>query len=156
METPEKIIVGFTGTQRGLTSAQLEQLRYVLTKLQPQIAEFHHGDCVGADAQAHQIAKELGLFVAIHPPSDSRKQAHCVGGRTYPPKPYLDRNHDIVDISYLLIGGSGTPDETIRSGTWATIRYGKKSQKKVLVIFPDGSVKSHGKRERDGACLSLC
>ena len=31
-------------------------------------------------------------------------------------------------------------NEILRSGTWATIRYARKKSKKVMLIFPDGTM----------------
>jgi hypothetical protein len=55
-------------------------------------------------------------------------------------KEYLDRNHDIVDSSDLLIAVSESTVEVLRSGTWATIRYAKKLRKPIKIIYPDGKV----------------
>jgi hypothetical protein len=63
-------------------------------------------------------------------------QAHI----TCEPKGYLDRDHDIVDMSYLLIATPQTFDEQTRSGTWATVRYARKLRSKLLIIYPDGDI----------------
>lgn len=50
--------IGFTGTQNGMTKAQKSQLWNSVTDLTPSSIgghEFRHGDCVGADEQAHLI-----------------------------------------------------------------------------------------------------
>ena len=138
------MIIGFTGTQQGLTVTQRDMLVYTLTTLKGLGAtELHHGDCVGADAEAHQIARELGYCIVIHPPTNSNRVAGCEGDERLPPKPYLERNHDVGDICNILVGCSATHDEVLRSGTWATIRYAKKVKKQVLIIYPNGTVTSH-------------
>lgn len=127
--------IGFTGTSHGTTSSQREAVHQVLERLDPK--EFHHGDCIGADAEAHDIATKLNIPVFIHPPSDPSKRAFC-GGNANPVRPYLDRNHDIVDSTELLVACPREFSEVLRSGTWATIRYAKKRQKQTLIIYPDG------------------
>jgi hypothetical protein len=104
---------------------------------------FHHGDCVGADTQAHFIAVNLGYKIIVHPPINNRARSYCeVGkGEIREKKPYIDRNHDIVDETQMLIGCSGSQHEVLRSGTWATIRYGRKIGNRVLILYPDGSWK---------------
>ncbi len=63
------------------------------------------------------------------------------GDETRKPKPYLKRNHDIVDESDILIGFPSSEEERLRSGTWATVRYARKTGKRIYIIFPDGKVK---------------
>lgn len=136
--------VGFTGTQDGMTEAQDEALDAWLLS-HDDIAWFHHGDCIGSDKQAHDAALGNGINIAIHPPSDSSKRAWCMGAREVrDPKPYLDRNHDIVDECDVLIATPKTFIEVLRSGTWATIRYALKRGKPVTIIWPNGSVYSEG------------
>ena len=125
---------GFTGTQQGMTPKQLAEVQRVLQE--EQAGWFHHGDCIGADAQAHEIAQRLGLMICIHPPEDPRKRAWCSGDQTFPEKPYLIRNHDIVNQSDFLIATPKEYEEVLRSGTWATIRYARKSNKRVRIIYP--------------------
>lgn len=58
--------IGFTGTRRGMTEAQGLTLRALLAT--QHATEFHNGDCIGADAEAHDIAVAMGCEVVIHPP----------------------------------------------------------------------------------------
>src|SRR4030042_6607290 len=107
--------VGFTGTQEGMSEFQKKSLfRFFSENV---CEEFHHGDCVGADSDAHDIARALGLAIHIHPPYNPAKRKRCVGGIIYPEKPYLGRNHDIVDACDVLIAAP-KGGEVLRSGTW--------------------------------------
>lgn len=130
------MIIGITGSQRGATRAQLQALTRRLVEL--GCVELHHGDCIGADAQAHETARALGLRIVIHPPMSDAKRAFCAGDEVRPVRQYLDRNHDIVDASDVIIGLPATRSEAQRSGTWATIRYARKvlPAERVEVITP--------------------
>jgi hypothetical protein len=55
-------------------------------------------------------------------------------------KKYMIRNHNIVNETDIIVAFSPTDKEIIRSGTWATIRYAHKKNKKVIIIFPNGNV----------------
>jgi hypothetical protein len=100
----------------------------------------HHGDCIGADADFHTIALSRGLSIVIHPPENPVKRAYCSPGQVMRPKPYLDRNHDIVDSCTLLIACPSTDEEEVRSGTWATIRYARKVSRTRIIVYPSGRV----------------
>lgn len=128
--------VGFTGTQRGMTAQQKVSL---LTWLANRRGEFHHGDCIGADAEAHDIAEGLFWTPIIHPPSNPSKRAWKKAPDIRKPKPYIERNHDIVDETEELIATPGEDTEQLRSGTWATVRYARKQRRMVTIILPDGS-----------------
>ena len=141
--------VGFTGTQRGMSVNQLRAVKAILAVISlvddhdQQYLRFHHGDCIGADAQAHDIAVAEGYIPIIHPPIDDKKRAFCEALRPQNirnPKPYLERNHDIVDDCSLLIATPGEVTEQLRSGTWATIRYARKIGRALAIIYPDGSL----------------
>lgn len=131
---------GFTGTRDGLTQKQQKALVDLLFMVAPY--QLQHGDCVGADAEVHDMALVLGLQIVIRPPVEQRLRAWC--GPTnahvieYPAKPYLERNHDIVNNTDYLIGCPNTVTPVVRSGTWATIRYAAKHDKVVFLVFPDG------------------
>lgn len=127
--------VGFTGTQRGMSAAQRAELRAQLVGA----TELHHGDCIGADAEAHAIAQSLGIRIVIHPPEISAKRAFCKGAAvTYLPLPYLERNRHIVNLTARLIAAPKTAEEELRSGTWATVRYARQRRRPVTILFPMG------------------
>lgn len=138
--------IGFTGTQNGMTEKQKMKFARLILDLYP--SEFHHGDCVGADAEAHRIVRFFDfhhqkppcqLRIIIHPPINDSKRAFC-GGEALLPKDYLSRNHDIVDSTDLLIACPKGSKEETRSGTWATVRYARKKMKKIWIIYPDKRV----------------
>lgn len=137
-----KIHIGFIGTQDGTTPQQRVTVRQLLLEL--GATDFHHGDCIGSDDESDTIARELGLALHVHPPANPSKRAWCVvpsGLLTlYPLKPYLERNHDIVDATAALIATPKEMSETLRSGTWSTVRYARKQGKPVHIAWPDGSV----------------
>lgn len=131
--------IGFTGTQRGMTIKQLEKVFHILIE---NIGSFsHHGDCIGADAQFHFLAVAVGSRVVIHPPDNPSKRAYCYyATEIREDKPYLRRNQDIVNESDILIATPGETTEQLRSGTWATIRRGRKKKgMTVYIIYPDGT-----------------
>lgn len=141
--------VGFTGTRHGATPAQLDMLCRLLKEL--GATELHHGDCVGADAEAHQIAKTLGLDVIIHPgPEDNAAlRAFCQGATlTHEPKKHLERNRCIVECTDTLIGCPEEDAEQQYGGTWYTIRYARNLLRpynrhkvpRVHVILRDGRI----------------
>jgi hypothetical protein len=102
-------------------------------------SHLHHGDCIGADKDAHDIAKELGLKIELHPPSKADLRAYCEADVVHDPEPYLQRNKKIVDHTKILVATPKTAVEEIKSGTWSTIRYAlKQEQHAVVVISPDG------------------
>lgn len=97
---------------------------------------FRHGDCIGADDQAGRMAYWLGFFVITHPSTFEKKRAYSPAFEVRQPKPPLDRNRDIVDLSHYMVATPKEDAETVRSGTWATIRYTRKQQKYIEIIYP--------------------
>jgi hypothetical protein len=148
-DTTATTCAGMTGTSTGMTDPQ--KLRaYKLFKYYG-ITELHHGDCIGADEQCHRIAVRMKMKIVIHPPTDDKKRAHCKLGHPIilKPKPYLVRNKDIVDSSYLMFAFPKEEKEQLRSGTWATIRYAKKQNKPLIIVFPDGTGKKFNCKNLD-------
>lgn len=137
--------VGFTGTQVGMTVKQAGIIDKFLTELLNKYLlithdspfEFHHGDCIGSDEEAAAIAFEIGYKICCHPPINPTKRAFFHNNDVmYDLKGYIDRNHDIVDSCDILIATPKEKEEQLRSGTWATIRYARKTGKPVEIIYP--------------------
>ena len=133
--------VGFTGTQEGMTKHQQFSVWNVLHD--HKCTEFHHGDCIGADHEAAFIAEHEGHRVVSHPPDNPSKRAFFRGDVVMVEKPYLERNHDIVNAVDLMVATPKETEEQLRSGTWATIRYAKKQGKPLAIIYPDGTTEIH-------------
>jgi hypothetical protein len=129
-------IVGFTGSRHGMTAAQSQELERRLVGA----TAFHHGDCIGSDKQAHDLAKEFGIKTVGHPPKDSRLRAYCDVDELREEAEYLERDLHIVNEADEIIATPNTFVEVWRSGTWTTIRYGIQKTKLVTIIYPDGSV----------------
>ena len=130
--------VGFTGTGKGMTLHQKDGVGTYLKFLKDAgVDTFHHGDCTGADSEAHDIAKAIGYNIVVHPPEDKKSRAFKAGGFVMPPEKYLDRNHTLVDASSILVAAPKEKTEKLRSGTWATIRYARKTGTPVKMIYPE-------------------
>jgi hypothetical protein len=132
--------IGFTGTQAGMNPYQLGRVLHHLRPFRGGHVHFHHGDCIGADAQAVEIAVSLGFYIVCHPPINKYKRAFCGFDEIHPEKDYIPRNHDIVDSSAFMLATPKTAVEELRSGTWATIRYAKKVRCRIWVIGNESEV----------------
>jgi len=138
--------LGFTGTQIGMTPWQLVKIAVFLAE--NKITAVHIGDCIGADKEFYELVKLANKnpdFPPIktfgHIPNNDSKRAFKKYDVEFAPKPYLDRNHDIVDASDVMIAAPKENEEQQRSGTWATCRYSLKKKKKTIIFFPDGTHK---------------
>jgi hypothetical protein len=137
------MIVGFTGTRNGLTEAQRTALNAVLTVLlglSGRSGELRHGDTVGADAEAHAIARRHGLRIVVHPPSGDGLRAFCHADEVLESAPFPTGNKQIVDAAALLVACPAGMQEETRSGTWSTVRYCRRQGKPVYLVLPDGTV----------------
>ena len=132
--------IGFTGTQDGMTPDQKSTFR----ELVKGAIEFHHGDCVGADSDAHDIVDEMDIEIVIHPPAISKKRAYKKAPRILPRLPYLDRNRNIVVMTNQLIATPREYNEQKRSGTWSTIRVARSLNRRIYIIQPNGTLKVEG------------
>jgi hypothetical protein len=127
-----------------MTAAQERALREILASHGQVI--LHHGDCVGADAQAHDIAVELGRAIIIHPPIGGARarRAWKAAPDVREAKPYLKRNKDIVRETELLIATPAEASEQQRSGTWSTVRFARTQGREIWLIQPDGVIRELG------------
>jgi len=134
--------VGFTGSRKGLSKEQNAKLLKWMAENVKDVTDFHHGDCIGADSEAHnallfgrQFCKDHEVFIHIHPPLNQTLSARRNGDIVYPAKGYLERNQDIVNACDLLIAApAGLEGDCLRSGTWATVRIARKLKKKILIL----------------------
>ena len=129
--------VSFTGSRQGMTAAQKESFNHLLYEM--GILVLTHGDCIGADADAHCLAIEAGAEVRKRPSNIETQRAFSEGGEIVAqPEAPLSRNKKIVDDGEQLVACPATFQEELRSGTWATIRYARKTRKPVTIIWPNG------------------
>lgn len=127
------MILGFSGTQLGMSAEQQSLLLWFLVELEPD--QVHHGDCIGADEQFHRLARSLGIYIVSHPPADSSKRAYCQADEERDPKPYLIRNKDIVNESDAMLFAPKDDHEVLRSGTWSTVRYTRMYEKPYKILW---------------------
>lgn len=136
--------VGVTGTRQGMAIDQWQT--FVEKILDFEMKEWHDGDCVGADTQAHSVVrnfmKEVVGFTPVlhgHPCNLSKYRAYNEYDVIHEVKPPLVRNRDIVNNSDLMFATPLEYDEVLKgSGTWATIRYTRLQRKPLILIYPDG------------------
>jgi hypothetical protein len=137
--------VGFTGTHNGMQAVQLKALVDKLVFLKEEgFDEFHHGWCIGSDEQAAIAAKSIGYRIVAHPglAKDPKNMLYRSewneNDEVREAKPFINRDHDIVDETEIMLATPLTWEEQTRSGTWTTIRYAKKqgrAEGETLFIF---------------------
>ena len=139
--------IGFTGTRGGMSTHQRQAFRHLLELLTEMeyTNELHHGDCLGADADAHNLALSAGVPIVIHPPHNPSLRAFCEGAREErDPMAYIERNHAIVDETTVLVACPLEERENVRSGTWATVRYARQKNRCIHIIYPNGMIIPEG------------
>ena len=127
--------LGITGTRDGMTLSQEDMFLDVL-ELFDDVKEFHHGDCIGVDAEAATLVTQYfpNCTTISHPPIKDKFRAFHKSKYVRNPKDYLDRNKDIVECCDVLIAIPAESTEQLRSGTWSTVRYARKLGKPVMII----------------------
>lgn len=145
---------GFTGTRHGLTARQGQALDDLISELNP--TEFHHGNCVGADAAA---AAGVDLFrgvdligdcqIVAHPgrsangteEEDAKLRAELTcNDDVRPVKTHFARNRDIVAESDYLIACPSHEGELTMGGTAYTVNYALKKGYPVFIVRPSGEI----------------
>lgn len=141
------MIVGFTGTRDGLKPKQRDTLAALLLGYgrteshDGRMHQFHHGDCLGADFEAHVLARLTKKFYIVgHPPDNPKSRAWCVCDTLKPTFEYKVRNKNIVRVADLLVACPKQDYEEVRSGTWQTIRYARSTKKPVVFVWPSGAL----------------
>lgn len=137
--------LGFTGTRERVATCQWTALRQWMER--SPFVEFHHGCCEGADETAVDVlASKTPVSppprIIGHPPTVTTlvsKFAVEWSDELRQPAPYLARNKNIVNETDMLLACPKGPEEQ-RSGTWSTVRYARKLGRRIVIIWPDGSV----------------
>lgn len=130
--------LGFTGTSEGMSKKQKAMLAgwMGIQLLSDEITEAHHGCCVGADAEFHELCMYFDIPIFLHPPKVKADHPLVAWDlwSTVPDKniilsdsKHLERNRRIVDTCDFLCAAPPTDEERPRGGTWYTIRYARDS-----------------------------
>lgn len=135
------IKIGFTGNREGLNEDQTAKILELLSQYTNYIIHIYHGDCLGADTDFHKLCVDFKnnntteMVITIMPPDKNVMRGFNNGDILMKPKPYLERNNDIVINSDIIIGCPlDKNNEILRSGTWSTIRKARKMNK-LLFVF---------------------
>lgn len=139
------MILGITGTRSGMNDLQREIVHSWLVRLgPPEMLEVHFGDCLGVDAEVFDMCRQMfpngSVLLIGHPPADDSCRAYREYDEEMPRYPYLIRNQHIVNASNMLIACPAEMKEQSRGGTWYTVRYARRAKKRMVIVFPDGSV----------------
>jgi len=160
-------VVFFTGTREGMTNEQREAVREIL--FARDVFSAHHGMCVGADHQFHEIVFGMRAPIeggGVRPlvvgwPGDVPRDLTVLGKVTCDTvkvkRPPLLRNKEMAaHAAYFekLRREKGSGGEVVcvacpleheppangRGGTWHAIRQFRSAGIAVLVVLPNGSV----------------
>lgn len=132
--------IGITGRRDGCNDKQLTDLKNLLNQYKFLNREgdvyLHHGDCIGVDTEAHDIGRELGFNIIIHPPIKDDCRAFNKSHFIHEEKTYFKRNRYIVDSCDIVIGVPPTNYDVGKGGTWYTINYAIKRKVPLVIIKP--------------------
>lgn len=137
------MILGFTGTRKGLSSDQVILLHWDIEDSEADL--LIHGGAEGADEVADDAAARANIPIEIYPCIAHRfllwtEIGDGVVRRVHAPTPPLIRNQIIARRCDRLIATPAGEEEEMRSGTWATVRYARKAGKRVTIITPSGRI----------------
>jgi len=143
---PRLLKVAFTGTRSEMTALQRQVISdYLRSVFQPFPAFFvaafeaMHGDCLGADAEFHQLIRNeypYNQITTYFVPGPMR--AGCAADTEIECKGHISRNKLMVKRADILIGAPPTEDPQPRGGTWATIREGTRRDRSGCYVTPAG------------------
>lgn len=141
MATQKFLQIGFSGTREGMNDFQKEHVKHWLIDFMLKTGMddsvwFHHGGCVGADLEAHHIARESGYHLYLHPPVNTFAQAilptDC--DKSDDPFSFSGRNQRIVLATDVLIAA---PKKSSGGGTWNTIQHAINARKPHIIVYRD-------------------
>ena len=137
-----KMKIGVTGTRNGMNNIQSDCVNEYLAGLAAVYQlELHHGDCVGVDAEAAEIANCRNIKIVCHPPEkDDLRAFYPFFRELREPKSHFARNRAIVDECDILIVVPMDNEPQKLGGTWYTHDYAKKKNKPIVIFYPDGRI----------------
>jgi len=133
--------LAITGTRKGLTEAQFNRVKELIIMEGDMYSHLHEGDCIGVDDEVTQMFQNIRpeITIVCHPPENSRCRAFGVYNEIKDERPYIMRDKDMVDASFI-VWACPAGEEITRSGTWTTVRYARNQGKLITIIYPDGKV----------------
>jgi hypothetical protein len=144
--------VGISGVRHPLNAAQRDLFRNLIAVFRPvdfgaeQGVMMHHGACTGADSEAHTAGCVYGFDITLHPASNTGQwhngylKPQGRGVQLERHASYV-RNRQIVAAADVLIVAPLYPEaypQSLRSGTWQTIRYARKKGIPVYYAMLNG------------------
>lgn len=134
--------VGVTATRHAVSTLQLARAKIYLYSWRylHGAREFHHGDCLGGDVAAAELAREYGYRIIAHPPTNGALRAFLPADETMKPAGYLERDQRIVDTVSVLLALPRGETEELRSGTWTTIRRARAASLPLVIAYPTGRI----------------
>lgn len=136
--------IGFTGTRHGMTPSQRSAVMAIVEEV-TRGAGFvaHHGDCVGADAEFHDLCRmNPHSVIVVHPGplDDLPNQAGRVGDSRRENFSHMRRNKNIVMSSTVMIAAPFEAVEQTYGGTWKTVEMTRKAKRPLVIVWPSGAV----------------
>jgi hypothetical protein len=131
--------IGITGTRSGMTEHQKQVIARFLQNSWVEGAEFHHGDCVGVDVEAADIAKMMRYKIVSHPPAKNDLRAFHKSDEFRKPGTYFARNRTLVDEADVVLVVPFQMSHQPTGGTWYTHDYAVKKDKPVHIIYPEST-----------------
>jgi hypothetical protein len=155
--------IGITGTRDGMTLDQEYRFQRIIIKLdiEEKITEYRGGDCIGVDDETTYLMYDYSMGnlpiiekgnlitngknpikLICHPPLKEDLRAwNPHYDLILPAKSYFARNRDIVDNSDVVIVIPKQMSHQTYGGTWQAHDYAVKKGKRVIIIWPDGTVR---------------
>lgn len=137
--------LGYTGTRRGMTISQWGTIQDLMTELwvPGKRNEWHDGDAIGGDDQAHKSAEMLKSRFSTelhgHPCNKPDQRAFNDFDFLHEIKAPLVRNRDMVNVTETFLAAPYEYKNVPRgSGTWATIRYCAQVERVTWLVWPNG------------------
>lgn len=141
------IHVGFTGTRHGMSPTQVKAVTMIVEHIKRAVElTVHHGDCVGADEDFHEIARSFGARVESHPGRNSLSRpvaktgndlrAFCEADVVHDVVGHFQRNRRIVDVSAAVIATPFEATHQDHGGTWYTVDYAVGLRKPLALVLP--------------------